>query len=326
MPNLNDFEIFKDQIRHDIIAYFPATWEDAEVRIIKCDKPGESYDGLTVCKPEDARKPNRAMPVVNLNDLHQKYMESKGSFSYFCKLAAYTILENQPKDLNVAEILQDYEHIKPNLFIKVYNENSVAGKNIVNRGLYQKIGDMIIGVYAKVDLGNPKAYGSVLVDDKLLAHFGGVSASTILKDALENSPKLFTTKTLPITDKMPKGIDSTHIISLTTKDISTGAVGMFYPDVLRNVSAAMDKNSFTILPVSTEEFLCLSDVDFDNFKNPEKIPDFEGALKTINEHVAEKNPDAVLSNFAFHYDKTRDVVERFSDYIQYMRDNPDIER
>ena len=90
------------------------------------------------------------------------------------------------KGLEKIRMLDDYERVKEDLYIRIVSINKKV--TVLERGIYRKIGDIILGVYLRINEDDGKLY-TTLIDNTYLDKWE-LSKEDVLEQAMDNTVKM----------------------------------------------------------------------------------------------------------------------------------------
>lgn len=207
-------------------------------------------------------------------------------------------------DLNMP---MSYEVIRPRLFTKLRNtENS---REVLVDVPYMSFGDL--SLTCDVLIGNVHSEdkderASFPVTNKMLFQLG-MGFDELMRDAQENSQKMFPAAFVPLGAMMNKlvglndseanGYNQTGLFVITTNVSSWGAAALFYPGQLQKIAETLRENYY-VLPSSVHEFLILPESGLASIGGtPDQLYEI---VRSVNESVVEQ--EDFLSNSVYYYD------------------------
>ena len=90
------------------------------------------------------------------------------------------------KGLEKIRMLEDYERVKEDLYIRIISTKRKV--TVMERGIYRKIGDIILGVYLRINEDDGKLY-TTLIDNTYLDKWE-LSKEDVLEQAMDNTVKM----------------------------------------------------------------------------------------------------------------------------------------
>lgn len=90
------------------------------------------------------------------------------------------------KGLEKIRMLDDYERVKEDLYIRIVSTNKKV--TVLERGIYRKIGDIILGVYLRINEDDGKLC-TTLIDNTYLDKWE-LSKEDVLEQAMDNTVKM----------------------------------------------------------------------------------------------------------------------------------------
>ena len=217
------------------------------------------------------------------------------------------------KALQRTYMLENYESVKEDLYIRIVSQKK--GEQAQSRGIYRKIGDMILGVYFRIGEGNGKVY-SIMVDRVFLDKWN-LSKDTVLKLAMANAmkmdpPKFYNGFRMVLSAVLGRGvgidIEEYHPteserklgVYLSTDENTNGATAIFYPGIARRICESYNTPAIYIVPTSVHEVV---------IHDSRYVGDVEMLLKAQREIIEESTPeDEVISNHIFMYELETDEI------------------
>ena len=233
------------------------------------------------------------------------------------EMAERLVQENREKKkvkaLQRVYMLENYENVKEDLYIRIVSQKK--REQAQTRGIYRKIGDIILGVYFRIGEGNGKVYSMMV--DRIFLDKWNLSKDIVLKLAMENAVKMDPPKFyngfrmilsavlgrgagISIEEYCPTEAERKLGVCLSTDENTNGATAIFYPGVARRICEAYNTLAIYIVPTSVHEVV-LHDCRY--------VGDVELLLKTQREIIEEFTPeDEVISNHIFVYKLETDEI------------------
>jgi len=303
------FEAFVECIKDTIKAYLPESFADAEVIVERMNTVNKSYLSLRVKNPGQT-----VVPSISLDAAYRDYCR-EGSLSQSLTSIAGQV-QSSP-DIQTDWIL-DYNQVKEKLFIRV--SNTEENREALSSMPFTDVDGIAITYHIVFDRVSDLD-GSVPVTNNLLRAYG-ISKEELHHDAVKSAEKLFPAKVTGLyemlKDLAPKdaasyraGIDYPTVLTNTTGTF--GAAAMFYPGTLDKIADVLGSD-LVILPSSVHEVLLMRDDDAIN------LDYLQETVESINHTVVA--PEERLSDFVYHYDKDRCVVEKAKTFINRKKKTP----
>ena len=150
------------------------------------------------------------------------------------------------KGLEKIRMLDDYERVKEDLYIRIVSTNKKV--TVLERGIYRKIGDIILGVYLRINEDDGKLC-TTLIDNTYLDKWE-LSKEDVLEQAMDNTVKMAPPRFydgmqlklsiltgryggIPIKEFSPTENERRYGCFLSTDKKTNGATAVFYPGVAR---------------------------------------------------------------------------------------------
>ena len=281
---LNEKEFYQ-YVEANILNYLPEM-EGKKVMVQRVKRNNQiSMMGLSIGETK-----NYLVPVLYLEIFYRNYLRGQ-ELSDTMKDIARIYRGHQVGFYLDEDKVSDYEHIKKNLFYRVVNYEK--NKEMLKYTPYERFLDLAV-TYRWAAYRNHDGMASALVRNKELLLWG-VTKEQMMKDAKENTEKIFPPVMRKIQSVMPVKITDMEIplFVLSNGDYMNGASVMLYKDPLRDFANYMGHDLY-ILPSSIHEVIAVSA----DMGNPTELADM----------VSEVNMSAVaigdrLSNQVYHYDK-----------------------
>lgn len=196
------------------------------------------------------------------------------------------------------EKVSDYEYIKKNLFYRIVNYE--RNKEMLKYTPHERFLDLAI-TYRWAAYRNHDGMASALVRNKELLMWG-VSKEQMMKDARENTEKIFPPVMRKIQSVLPVEIieEEIPLFVLSNGDYMNGASVILYKDVLRDFAKYMEHDLY-ILPSSIHEVILLLDDEY--AKNPEEL---KMMVRETNRMVVDR--EEILSDRVYYYDREKDKI------------------
>ncbi len=292
-----EFESFKDVVKKEVEN---RVGENCTVNVKDTAKNnGVILSGLTV-KSEDSD----IAPIIYLDDYYQLYESG-----YVGLEAIISIILKVYEESNVDHIvdmsqLLNYESIRKKIVYKLIN--SEKNTELLQHVPHITFNDLSIVFQISVS-EEPFGDATILIHNKHLAIWN-VSLDTLYEDARNNTPILNRYEIEDIEDvirELMPTAETVHtpvpLLVLSNKDKFHGAACILYPDLLRQVSDAIDSSMY-IIPSSVHETLLL----------PAKKVE-EAEYKYIKNIISEVNntrinEEEILSYSVYFYDRNTDEI------------------
>ena len=217
------------------------------------------------------------------------------------------------KGLEKIRMLDDYERVKEDLYIRIVSTNKKV--TVLERGIYRKIGDIILGVYLRINEDDGKLY-TTLIDNTYLDKWE-LSKEDVLEQAMDNTVKMAPPRFydgmqlklsiltgryggIPITEFSPTENERRYGCFLSTDKKTNGATAVFYPGVARMICLAYGTQAIYIVPTSIHE-VAIHDSRY--------TEDVEMLSKCLEAVIQESTPDdEVASSHIFMYELKTDKI------------------
>ena len=235
---------------------------------------------------------------------------------YSLERIAEDLVEKKELQKNIKELekigrLGNYEAVKDDLYAC-----AVAGKQkkqVLERGTYRQIGDIVLGVYLKLSEDEEELH-TIMVDRNFLDKWR-MTEEAVLDQALYNAMKMapprfygniclllavLTGKCegVPIEEYYPNDFEREKGCFFSTDRMTNGATAIFYPGVAARVCKALKTTAIYIVPTSIHEAV-IHDCRYVEDMN--MISDV--LQKVINESTPEEE---ILSRHIFKYELETD--------------------
>lgn len=292
-----EFESFKDVVKKEVEN---RVGENCTVNVKDTAKNnGVTLSGLTV-----KSKDSNIAPIIYLDDYYQLYESG-----YVGLEAIISIILKVYEESNVDHIvdmsqLLNYESIRKKIVYKLIN--SEKNTELLQHVPHITFHDLSIVFQISVS-EEPFGDATILIHNKHLAIWN-VSLDTLYEDARNNTPILNRYEIEDIEDvirELMPTAETVHtpvpLLVLSNKDKFHGAACILYPDLLRQVSDAIDSSMY-IIPSSVHETLLL----------PAKKAE-EAEYKYIKNIISEVNntrinEEEILSYSVYFYDRNTDEI------------------
>lgn len=217
------------------------------------------------------------------------------------------------KGLEKIRMLDDYERVKEDLYIRIVSTNKKV--TVLERGIYRKIGDIILGVYLRINEDDGKLC-TTLIDNTYLDKWE-LSKEDVLEQAMDNTVKMAPPRFydgmqlklsiltgryggIPIKEFSLTENERRYGCFLSTDKKTNGATAVFYPGVARMICLAYGTQAIYIVPTSIHE-VAIHDSRY--------TEDVEMLSKCLEAVIQESTPDdEVASNHVFMYELETDRI------------------
>lgn len=300
------FESFCEEIRNNIKAFLPVTYENAEVSVMDYQKLNTTYKGLMVKKEDET-----ITPTINMDQLYKAYQNQPGVTMESIYRRIADIVVESPIQVNLKSIM-DYDIAKDHLFIRV--SSAETNKDMLANVPHQLKEDLAITYHVAVSM-DEEGLSSILIKNGLLKQYG-ITAEQLHEDAMKNSPRIMAPEVSSLGAMMKELIEKDLFMMspekremlqesiresaqmpsffvVTNHQKINGAGALFYPEMLDNLGKVFGQNYF-ILPSSIHEMLVLPD-------NGEISADELRAMVT-EVNATQVAPAERLTNNVYHYD------------------------
>ena len=210
-------------------------------------------------------------------------------------------------------MLDDYERVKEDLYIRIVSTNKKV--TVLERGIYRKIGDIILGVYLRINEDDGKLY-TTLIDNTYLDKWE-LSKEDVLEQAMDNTVKMapprfydgMQLKLSVLTGKCngtsieefsPTKNERRFGCFLSTDKKTNGATAVFYPGVARKICEAYGTEAVYIVPTSIHE------VAIHDIRYTEDVEMLSKCLEAVTEDSTPE--DEVASSHIFMYELKTDKI------------------
>lgn len=217
------------------------------------------------------------------------------------------------KGLEKIRMLDDYERVKEDLYIRIVSTNKKV--TVLERGIYRKIGDIILGVYLRINEDDGKLY-TTLIDNTYLDKWE-LSKEDVLEQAMDNTVKMAPPRFydgmqlklsiltgryggIPIKEFSPTENERRYGCFLSTDKKTNGATAVFYPGVARKICEAYGTEAVYIVPTSIHE------VAIHDIRYTEDVEMLSKCLEAVTEDSTPE--DEVASSHIFMYELKTDKI------------------
>lgn len=288
---LNEKEFYM-YVEKNILTYLPEM-EGEKVVVQRIQKNNEiAMMGLSI-----GEKKNYLLPVLYLEPFYRNYLRGQDLHDTMTDIA--TIYQGHQVGFYLDEDkVSDYEYIKNNLFYRIVNYEK--NKEMLKYTPHERFLDLAV-TYRWAAYRNSDGMASALVRNKELLMWG-VSKEQMMKDARENTEKIFPPVMRKIQSVMPVQITQEDIplFVLSNGDYMNGASVILYKDTVRDFAKYMGYDLY-ILPSSIHEVVIL--LNDEVVKSPEELVMM---VRETNRLVVDR--EEILSNHLYYYDREKDEI------------------
>lgn len=217
------------------------------------------------------------------------------------------------KGIEKVKMLGCYESVKEDLYIRIVSTEKKI--TVLERGIYKKIGDIILGVYLRINEDNGKLCTTLI--DSLYLDKWELPKEAVLEQALNNTmkmapPRFYDSMQLklsfltgrcggtPIKEFSPTENERIYGCFLSTDKKTNGATAVFYPGVAKQICLVYGTRAIYIVPTSINE-VAIHDCRY--------MKDLEMLLKCLEAVTEESTPeDEVASCHIFKYELETDEI------------------
>lgn len=217
------------------------------------------------------------------------------------------------KGMGKVNLLGNYDAVKPDLFVRAVNAR--RNSNMLGRGIYKKVGDMVLGVYLRIGESNGGLYATLV--DRIYLEKWGLSKEAVVEGALLNTmrtdpPRVYNSAHLLLSailgdcDGIPlekfscDDMEEVGFCFLSTNKKTNGAAAIFYPGVLRKMCEKLSTPALYIVPTSIHDVAIHNSIYVEDEKDLLMI-----AEKVKEESTPEKE---ILSDHIFKYELETDEI------------------
>ena len=217
------------------------------------------------------------------------------------------------KGLGKVKMLENYDAVKEDLFVRAVNAK--RNPSVLERGIYKQTGDMVLGVYLRVDESEGRICTTMV--DRIYLDKWGLSGETVVERALSNTmrtdpPRIYNSTHLLLSAMTGEwdgislenfscdDMEDVGFCFLSTNKKTNGAAAIFYPGVLRRICEKLSTPAVYVVPTSIHD-VAIHDSIY--------VYD-ERDLLTIAEMVKEQStPERdILSDHIFKYELQTDEI------------------
>ena len=303
-------EEFFANVKENIGRYLPDSYDHAEITLCTNIKNNDVEEtGITIRTDGEA-----AVPVIYLDEYYPQYQDGKSMGDILSEIRDVRVqLEDMPKPAIDAAGILDYENVKGNLQMRVFDteRNEKKLESIVHHsfGDYSSAYAILVGSDKEQDM-------SVMVTPDMMEHWGitkrQLHEDTIQAD-MEREPVLmdmastlssflggtepvnFLKEPIPEEIFFGEGGTTPPFFCLTNQARVNGAGLILNPKIQEKLASEL--GSYYVLPSSVHEVLILADIGNRELYNAR---DLGRMVKSINE--TEVSPKDVLSDKVQYYD------------------------
>ena len=288
---LNEKEFYQ-YVEANILNYLPEM-EGKKVMVQRVKRNNQiSMMGLSIGETK-----NYLVPVLYLEIFYRNYLRGQ-ELSDTMKDIARIYRGHQVGFYLDEDKVSDYEYIKKNLFYRVINYEK--NKELLKYTPHERFLDLAV-TYRWAAYRNHDGMASALVRNKELLMWG-ISKDQMMKDARENTEKIFPPVMRKIQSVLPIHIieEEIPLFVMSNGDYMNGASVILYKDVLRDFAKYMEYDLY-ILPSSIHEVIILLDNEY--AKAPEELARM---VRETNRIVVDR--EEILSDHVYYYDREKDEI------------------
>ncbi|MFI3215076.1 MAG: DUF5688 family protein [Eubacteriales bacterium] len=291
-----NYEMFKEEVKNEILGYMPEEFKNASVEIREFDKVNYTIEELVIQPQKEQETTRTITPCITLPQFYEMYKENQDFEECMINLAGiYSMAFSELPDINKAV---DQNYIKENIIMMVVNTNQNMEQ--LERSPHREVCDLSI-VY-RVMMGEHKQSVSSVQVTHDVADQMGLNEQELYDLARSNMKRLLkptvqgmTTVISEILSESEMGtldIDKEErmfVISNTEK--MYGAVNMLFPENLAPLANTLGCDLY-ILPSSIHETIAV----------PEHVADLEMLSEMVYDiNMAQVEIGERLSNEVYHY-------------------------
>ena len=288
---LNEKEFYQ-YVEANILNYLPEM-EGKKVMVQRVKRNNQiSMMGLSIGETK-----NYLVPVLYLEIFYRNYLRGQ-ELSDTMKDIARIYRGHQVGFYLDEDKVSDYEYIKKNLFYRIINYEK--NKELFKYTPHERFLDLAV-TYRWAAYRNHDGMASALVRNKELLMWG-ISKDQMMKDARENTEKIFPPVMRKIQSVLPIHIieEEIPLFVMSNGDYMNGASVILYKDVLRDFAKYMEHDLY-ILPSSIHEVIILLDNEY--AKAPEELARM---VRETNRIVVDR--EEILSDHVYYYDREKDEI------------------
>ena len=217
------------------------------------------------------------------------------------------------KGLGKVNLLGNYDAVEKDLFVHAVNAR--RNPNLLERGIYKQIGDMVLGVYLRISESGGRLCATKV--DRIYLEKWGLSKEAVVEHALSNTmrtepPRIYNSTQLLLSailgdcDGIPlekfscDDMEEIGFCFLSTNKKTNGAAAIFYPGVLRKMCEKLSTPALYIVPTSIHDVAIHNSIYVEDEKDLLMI-----AEKVKEESTPEKE---ILSDHIFKYELETDEI------------------
>lgn len=279
-------------VEKNILKYLPEM-EDQKVMVQRVKKNNQvSMMGLSI-----GEQKNYLLPVLYLEPFYRNHLRGQTIEETMREIAS-VYQGHQVVFYLDEDKVSDYEYIKKNLFYRVINYEK--NKELLKYTPHERFLDLAV-TYRWAAYRNHDGMASALVRNKELLMWG-ISKDQMMKDARENTEKIFPPVMRKIQSVLPIHIieEEIPLFVMSNGDYMNGASVILYKDVLRDFAKYMEYDLY-ILPSSIHEVIILLDNEY--AKAPEELARM---VRETNRIVVDR--EEILSDHVYYYDREKDEI------------------
>lgn len=217
------------------------------------------------------------------------------------------------KGMEKISMLEDYERVKDDLYVHVVcTEKRII---MMKWGIYKRIGDIMLGVYLRINEGGGKLC-TMQIDSTYLDKWK-LPKEAVIEQAMNNTMRIATPRFYdgiqlllagitgkcdgtPIKEFHPTADERRYGCFLSTDKKTNGATAVFYPGVARQICEVYGTNAIYIVLTSIHE-VAIHDCRY--------VEDLEMLSKSLEATIEESTPgDEVASRHIFQYELETDKI------------------
>lgn len=253
---------------------------------------GRERIGITISEKEI-----NISPTIYLEEYYEEYKKNASLEDIVRNILSLYREIKYEHSWNAAE-LENYQSIKPKILYRLINaEKNKVFLETVPHEFYL---DLAIVFYVLYDISEEGAATITITND--LLKLWNVSADTIYKQALQNTPALLPHEFKPMCDIINELLGNhasqttsdTCMYVLTNHARSFGAACILYENVLTDIGETLGENYY-VLPSSIHEAIIIPESN-----SPHRL-DLDDMICEINE--TQVPPEEVLSNRAYYFSR-----------------------
>lgn len=279
-------------VEKNILKYLPEM-EDQKVMVQRVKKNNQvSMMGLSI-----GEQKNYLLPVLYLEPFYRNHLRGQTIEETMREIAS--VYQGRQVGFYFDEDkVSDYEYIKKNLFYRIINYEK--NKELLKYTPHERFLDLAV-TYRWAAYRNHDGMASALVRNKELLMWG-ISKDQMMKDARENTEKIFPPVMRKIQSVLPIHIieEEIPLFVMSNGDYMNGASVILYKDVLRDFAKYMEHDLY-ILPSSIHEVIILLDNEY--AKAPEELARM---VRETNRIVVDR--EEILSDHVYYYDREKDEI------------------